>query len=614
MGEKARVRETVSLFSNLWQLPPARYILLRLLSILTVGVLVCSALQTLRHPSSPIELSLVYYAVTLFMPSLVSTPIIYGIVRQRGSPLDLRRTTGMMQFCALILVAVGILGCILGIVLDSAAVEARIWSVGLFAAYLLLTFLISVLSEHHPARNFVAVSVFVILWTVSLAITGAFSPLVLPPLEMWPLAYMGSIIVCWLSVNYILHSVRRPFERDLGLDGIDLLRGFAHDYLVGNPTKFNDLMTQIATFQDLPLGVMVLRSSNSLVAVGVILYIHPGPFKNCGSSMLTSEVIDHVQKRFGVPAFVMHGTCTHHQNLTTREDFDRVFNVLDLLIESTQCASAVSGPQLTENESFRVWTLSVGSDVIVMTSSVNGAVDDVSLAIGKEVSDAVRRRLPDVRHVVITDAHNNLSNDAVSMMPGDRLVPLYERTIVEAVASTPRSTVGKPEAGIYRLHPESITPRAGLALGGITALAIRTSGSESVLISIDGNNMVPGFRDAVVRLLQTEGFRHVEVLTTDTHAVNAVALSRKGYAPVGQLVPDEYLNAIRTAALEARSRYQPVEIGINYGVVEGLRTFGEKGFDVLTQDVVESGQIAKRVGPAAAALAMSVTVILHLLP
>ncbi len=614
MGENARVRETVRLFSNLWQLPSLRGILLRLSLIVLVGMTLPAIMRVVKSPDLHLSAVFTQYGALLFMSVIVSIPLIYGIIREHGSPLDIRRTTGAIQFSTLILVSIGICGSLLGLLLNSPSAEIRAWSVGVFAAYLMLTFLVTALSSHRSSRIFVAVSTPVLLWLLTLIIISTAVPALFPPILTWPVVYVGSLIGCWVAVRQIFRSVSRPFERDLGINGPELLRAFGYDYLVDDPSRFNTLMTRIASVEDIPIGVLILRSGTALVAVGVILYVHPGPFKNSGSSTIPSVIIRHVQERYGVPAFVMHGTCTHHQNLTTSEDFSRVFAEMDRLIESTRCVQTMSGPHFTANEQLRVWTMLIDSGAIVITSPAPDLIDDIALAVGNEAAEAIRAQVPMIRDVIVVDAHNSLGEDVASLMPGDRLVPVYVSAVTEAVKAASNRSAMPVEAGVARVHPPEITTRDGLGPGGVTALVLKSSDAESVFISIDGNNALPDFRDTVVQLLQQEGFNQVELLTTDTHIVNAVSLSRKGYAPVGQLKRDAFLNAVRSAALEARARCQSVHVGVNYGIIKGLRTFGEKGFDVLTHDIVEAVHAAKHMGPRLAALAMLLTVLLHLLP
>jgi len=116
------------------------------------------------------------------------------------------------------------------------------------------------------------------------------------------------------------------------------------------------------------------------------------------------------------------------------------------------------------------------------------------------------------------------------------------------------------------------------------------------LISIDGNNVEPGFREKAQSLLKAQGFDDAEIITTDTHVVNAISLSSKGYPPIGRNKSNETLEHILAASVKARERVQPVQVGLGFGKASGLRTFGERGFDILTQDVAEAASIAKRAG------------------
>ncbi|NIV68135.1 DUF2070 family protein, partial [Candidatus Bathyarchaeota archaeon] len=84
-----------------------------------------------------------------------------------------------------------------------------------------------------------------------------------------------------------------------------------------------------------------------------------------------------------------------------------------------------------------------------------------------------------------------------------------------------------------------ISPSEGIGPGGVIAVAFHLGEREMVLISIDGNNMEPGFREKAQSLLKAQGFDDAEIITTDTHVVNAISLSSRGYPPIGRNKPDE---------------------------------------------------------------------------
>jgi len=437
------------------------------------------------------------------------------------------------------------------------------------------------------------------------------SVLVLPPL--WLASAVVTMLVYSLAVHFIFRSVSVPFERDLGINGPELLRAFGYDYLMSNSEPIEKTLTQVGEKQDVPVEIVVLKNEDGLVGVGVIQYVHPGPFRQIGSSSLPSAIMDHIRQNHGVPAFVMHGSCTHQQNLTTKEDFPHVMSEIDRLIKETEVHDTASGPHWSDFGKFKVWTLFAGEDVLAISTSAPEFTDDISLEVGREAANLVRERVPQVKRVAVVDAHNCIDGDAVSVMPGDLEAGEYVGAVSGAVFATfdaPRSPIS---AGFHQVILGSMSPEEGMGPGGVTAMVLVIGSREVVMLSVDGNNMEPGFREEAIRILKTQGFDDVEVLTTDTHVVNAIATSSRGYPPVGQHKPQEILEAIVLSANRAREQVSRVRIGLGFGEAKDLRTFGERGFDILTQDIAEAAGIAKRVGIRAGVAAFLLAVFLAFL-
>jgi len=372
--------------------------------------------------------------------------------------------------------------------------------------------------------------------------------------------------------------------------------GFGYDLLADNPEPLETILTEIATLQSVPMEILLFKDSEDLVACGVIEYIHPGPFRDIGSSGLPSAIMKHIQEKYGIPAFVLHGSCTHHQNLTTKEDYPKVIDEIDRLIKETQTYPKVSGPHWTDGDKFKTWTLFVGSDVLTISTSAPDFTDDIALEVGYDTANMIRKQTPDIRGVSIVDAHNCINDDAVSIMKGDPEASEYVGTVSAAVFTTINESRSKLEMGMYTVYPDNITLKEGMGPGGVSVVILKTTEQEMALVSVDGNNVQPGFREEVISILKTQGFDKAEITTTDTHVVNAVSSSSKGYPPVGSNKPEETLEHIGIAATKARELVKPVSAGLGYGKVEDIRTFGEKGFDILTQDVAEAAGVAKRVG------------------
>lgn len=574
----------------MWQLPSYRQIVLQMLLLVFVGSLILTAVKGIL-----LDVFLCYLVI-LGAPVFIGSGLLYVIATEDGSPLDGRRTAGLVQFGLIFWIALSMIGGIIDSVLSSSVFEIRFSILGVSIAYMAFAFLVNGLSDHHPARNTFAALMPPLLWITMELLLAPNNP-VLPVLpSLWYIPVISSLIVASLVVHYIYRAVSVPFERDLGINGPQLLRAFGHDYLASNPEPLERILTRIATVQKIPVEIIIFRDDEGVVACGVIQYIHPGPFRDIGSSDLPSVIIEHIKETHGVPAFVMHGSCTHQQNLTTKDDYSIVLNEIDRLIEETEVHEYISGPHWSDGGKFKVWSLFVGSDVLTISTSAPDFTDDISLDVGYDVANMIRERLPQIRGVAIVDAHNCIDDSAVSVVQGDPEAGEYVGTVSGAVFSTINNERTKVQLGMHQVIPNDISQSEGMGPGGVTAVVLNLGEREMALISIDGNNMEPGFRERAQSLLKAQGFDSSEIITTDTHIVNAISLSSRGYPPIGRNKPDETLEHIITASVKARERIQPVKVGLGFGEAKDLRTFGEKGFDILTQDVAEAAGIAKKAG------------------
>lgn len=613
LGEKANVRETQKLYNRMWKLPRYRNMVI----LMTLSILVCSFFLSLFRTAGSPGLSLTWtflrYVLLLVIPIFVGTELVYLVTRKKGAPLDHRRVFGMIEFGVLFWLALGTVGGFLDFLTGGSSFETRFWMLGAGLTYMVSAFILNGLTGRRASRNLAAAIIPPLLWFVIAIVLSYSGQLVFQLPQFWMISFAATVLLLSAAILTIFHSVSKPFKRDLGVDGPQLLRGFAHSYLSDNPEPFDRIVGTIATPQDVPVETMVFRDNQGLVAVGIVLYVHPGPFRNVGSSMLTSTIIDHIDSKYSVPAFVMHGSCMHHENLATKDEFPKVLAKIDELIDSTSVADSVSGPYWSANGKFKVWTTFIGDGALTITTSAPEFTDDIFIDVGREAAKMARSQVPKLAGVAIVDAHNCISSDAVSLMPEDPQAADFVKAVSNAVSSTfgrPRERIN---VGACRIVPSNVGVKDGIGPGGIVALVIKTASHETALLSIDGNNMEPGFREKAIAQLKAQGFDQAELMTTDTHIVNAVTLSSKGYPPVGRLKAAEALGNILDAAIKAKERLKPVKAGLNFGEAKGLMTYGVKGYDTLMEDVSEAGHIAKRVGILSAGLAILLSTLLTFL-
>jgi putative membrane protein len=131
--------------------------------------------------------------------------------------------------------------------------------------------------------------------------------------------------------------------------------------------------------------------------------------------------------------------------------------------------------------------------------------------------------------------------------------------------------------------------------GGITAVVVNVAEQKTAYVVIDGNNMVSGLREEILSALKATGFHECEVFTTDTHAVSAVVLGRRGYHPVGEVMSHQSLiSYIQEAAKAAAANLATCSAGSLRMVVPNVRVIGKARLESLSMLVDKALQRAKK--------------------
>jgi len=138
------------------------------------------------------------------------------------------------------------------------------------------------------------------------------------------------------------------------------------------------------------------------------------------------------------------------------------------------------------------------------------------------------------------------------------------------------------EVGAATVMPKGFSLQDGMGPGGITVIVVKVGEQKTAYVVVDGNNMVSGLREKILLTLKSMGISEGEVFTTDTHAVNAVILSKRGYHPIGEAIDHEKLiGYIKRATLVAVSDLEGAKAGARSITVPNVKVIGEKKLETL---------------------------------
>jgi putative membrane protein len=147
--------------------------------------------------------------------------------------------------------------------------------------------------------------------------------------------------------------------------------------------------------------------------------------------------------------------------------------------------------------------------------------------------------------------------------------------------------------------------------GGITTVLLEVEAQRMAYVVIDGNNLALGLRERLHQELVPNLVDEAEILTTDTHEVNAISTKGEGYSPIGlDIPPEEVIQAVKRLVEEAKQRLAPVKAGVHVGETSSLHVMGEGTVETLTDLVPQSAKIAKRTGLAIFSGALLIALLL----
>jgi putative membrane protein len=374
-------------------------------------------------------------------------------------------------------------------------------------------------------------------------------------------AFLLLAFVCALA---LLHAADRPLRREFQMSGVSLIRPLLdhvgeRDPLATRALEAFFLRSAIPT--DLRVSLFAFARGGRTRATLALPTVHPGPFAALGASDLPRKLAEALGPEAGL-VLVPHTPSDHDLDLPSEAELERVHVASRELFRSLgPPVPNRSSPLVTPYPGSIARAQLLGDVALVTVSQAPAPTDDIAYS----VADRIGREL---QHdggprIALVDAHNSYVEGLGDILYG---TPVAEKLVSDAKAAVEAAlaaaTDGPIEVGVaertgYTIGGDGIGPQ------GMRALAVRAAGRTSAYLLIDGNNLLIGQRDPIVRAL--EGVVDVaEVLTTDNHVVHEVD---GGINPVGERYPLDSLVRDATAVVTA-ARADLAQVEVRFGAAE----------------------------------------------
>ena len=404
-----------------------------------------------------------------------------------------------------------------------------------------------------------------------------------------PVFLVYSAIICFLSSRLFTFLLNRTGKKKVEISSLSLFKAFLLNWINGLNAPFEELLEKLSKEQDVDISMIRFNASKPK-AVMAVPSVHPGPFKNVGSSLLPSMLKGALEKELGCVACVPHGLFGHELDLASQVQnqkiIDHVTAAANFEASGTEASPFVKIDDGSATASCQIF----GKSAFISFTLAPKTTEDLPQELGLFVREEVEKR--GLKCGAIVNSHNSIDGPVDARWALDALKNVAV-VCLERAAALKRVPF---EVGAASVMPEGFSLKDGMGPGGISVVAVKVGEQKTAYVVIDGNNMVSGLREKIVSALQSIGVDEGEVFTTDTHAVNAVVLNKRGYHPVGDAMDHEKLvDYIKKTAVEALSSLEQVKVACRVVTVQDVKVIGEERLKTLCLLVEKTLQRAKRV-------------------
>jgi len=427
----------------------------------------------------------------------------------------------------------------------------------------------------------IAIALFMVFW-------GTLSKVPVLPVLLF---IFLSPIIAFLAVYLLLSSIDRLGKKAYSLPALSLFRAFLLNWVTDQNEPLEKHLEAMGRDADVEVTLLKFDAIKSKAAI-IVPQVHPGPFKNIGSSLLPSLLKKSYDFEFSCNSCVPLGILGHESDLASQPQNQKI--IAEVINSAKfEAQASLASMMVRAADGAALASCQVFGDTAFLSFSLSPeTTEDLPQELGQVVLEKAKRL--GLANALVVNAHNCITRIIDTSEHLDEL----KRVASKALEKTVAQPIKPFSVGAATVYPAEFTLKEGMGTGGITALVIKVENQKTVYIVIDGNNMIPHLREKILDSLTALGFDASEVLTTDTHAVTASVTGRRGYHPVGEVMDQNLLiRYIGDVAKKADATSEVCRAGCKSFIVPQVRVIGEEHLKSVTTLVDKAIQQAKHIAP-----------------
>ena len=391
-------------------------------------------------------------------------------------------------------------------------------------------------------------------------------------------------VISILGVVILVQRIETLGIKDVGASPMGLFRAFLRHWLNHDSRILENHLAPLGLDDEIRTTVLSFFQKNSKHKGSfVVSSFHPGPYRDLGSGGLSSLLKERLEHKFGGVVHVPHGISGHQSNIITTADIEKFVGTVESSFPNRPTTAIASRLERRSKGTAKAsGQLFNRTALVTLTLSPENMED-----MPPQLEESIRRRASSYGlSAAVVDSHNSMRKETmISESESSQLQAAAEETL-DYLQSGEQSGF---KAGFASDPLSSFTLEDGIGPGGLSALVVSTQGQMVAYLTVDGNNMEPGFREAILSSLRDLHIVDGEVMTTDSHLVTGLVRSPLGYYPVGAHVDKTiFLSQVRATVEKAVHDLEDVMVDVSRSKVR-VRVLGKQTFQSVTQYIRRVG-------------------------
>jgi len=313
------ISRAVKRYSSLFTLPSHVAIIVLLGALCMFG----GALAILPLQPSYNGLTLSVTLGGIFLSFTLASDFVISRSSMKGDPVfNLRRCSALSLFSCLIWFGVTFLGSLISAFLESPNLWVKFFFLGFCGALMLRLLVFSTTSFTDLGRMFFSSLLQPVLCSIPIFFMGSVIGYSLD--AQLPIFLLVSILVAVLTVFLFTYFLDRVGERTLGIASSSLFKAFFANWTENLNAPLEAFFEKLGTEQNVRVSLLTFRANERMKAAIIVPALHPGPFKNVGSSFLPSLIQTTLGSKLQCVVSVPHGLVGHELDLSSQFQNQRV--------------------------------------------------------------------------------------------------------------------------------------------------------------------------------------------------------------------------------------------------------------------------------------------------